>query len=469
MKQLKLYNSLTRKIEPFKPLNPPKVGIYTCGPTVYDYAHIGHARTYVFADLLRKVLLYSGYKVKQVMNITDVGHLTEADISDDGQDKIEMAAKKEKKTVWDIAQFYTDDFFKMIDDLNILRPSIVCKATDHIKEQIDLIKRVEKNGFAYVIDRGVCFDTSKFVGYADFARLDLEGMKKGMRIEFDPQKKNPTDFWLWRFSDPKEKRQMEWDSPWGKGFPGWHIECSAMGMKYLGERFDIHTGGIDHIPVHHTNEVAQNQAAVGHKVVNFWLHGEFLLIEGEKMAKSLKNFYRVEDIKKKGFDPLALRYLFLTAHYRSRMNFTWKGLEAAQEAYEKLIGYIKKWNKEKSTALSAKAQAFDKRFREHLFNDLQVPKALAVLWQMVKDKQTSDAEKYKLLIKWDEVLGLDLLKVAKVAQVVKVGKEIEELLEEREKLRKEKKWREADELRKKIEAKGFKIEDTKKGSVVKRK
>lgn len=471
---MKLYNTLTRKVEELKPIKEGQIGIYSCGPTVYLYAHIGHARTYVFADLLKRVLSYSGFKVKHVMNITDVGHLTEADISDEGEDKIEMAAKKEKKTVWDIAKYYTDDFFKMTDDLNILRPLIVCKATDHIKEQIDLIKRIEKNGYIYKIDRGVCFDTSKFPDYADFARLDLKGMKKGARIEFDPQKRNPTDFWLWRLSDSEEQRQMEWDSPWGKGFPGWHIECSAMSMKYLGERFDIHTGGVDHIPVHHTNEIAQNWAATEHKVVNYWLHGEFLEVEGRKMSKSLNNFYRVEDIKKKGFDPLALRYLFLNTHYHQKLNFTWEALEGAQVAlnrlYEIFSGLESRGRESLSEQKLEKIVRFQKQFVEALNNDLNLPQATAVVWEMVKSN-IPGYDKRDLLLEWDQVLGLRLAEVGsgkwEAGREVKVGSEIMDLVKEREKLRKEGKWEEADKVRKQIEKKGFSIEDTKNGPEVK--
>jgi len=472
---IKLYNTLTRKVEEFKPINPPTVGMYSCGPTVYNYAHLGHARTYVFADILKRVLTYFGFEVKHVMNITDVGHLTEADISDEGQDKIEMAAKKEKKTVWDIAKFYTDDFFKMIDDLNIIRPLVVCKATEHIGEMIELIKKIEKNGFTYIIDRGVCFDTSKFPAYPDFARLNLEKMKKGARVEFDPQKKNPTDFWLWRFSNPEEKRQMEWDSPWAprqargkvKGFPGWHIECSAMSMKYLGERFDIHTGGIDHIPVHHTNEIAQNWAATGHQVVNYWIHGEFLEVEGQKMSKSLGNFYRVEDLKNKGYNPVALRYLFLNTHYRTKLNFTWNSLKAAQKTLDKLYEIFEglKQSPEREVLSGQKLEKIDKfqeDFREALANDLNLPQAVAIVWKMLKSNIPS-YDKKELLLDWDQVLGLGFTEARSKKQEVRISEEVKKLVSEREKLRKQGNWQEADEIRKKINKLGYIIEDTDKG------
>ncbi len=461
---IKLYNTLIRKKEEFKPIKEGEVGMYSCGPTVYDYAHIGHARTYTFVDLLKRTFLYHGFKVNHVMNITDVGHLTEADTSDEGEDKIEKAAKKEKKTAWEVAEFYAQDFFKMLEDLNILPPSVVCKATEHISEQIALIKRIEKNGFTYIIDRGVCFDTSKFPAYADFARLDLEGMKKGARIEFDSQKKNLTDFWLWRFSDPKEKRQMEWDSPWGRGFPGWHIECSAMSMKYLGERFDIHTGGVDHIPVHHTNEIAQNWAATGHKVVNFWIHGEFLEIEGQKMSKNLKNFYRVEDIKKRGFNPLALRYLFLTTHYRTKLNFTWESLMGAQRAYDRLSGLFKDWQvgggrKVITDSDIQKIAKFREDFTNQIADDLNFPGALAVLWQMVKSDLPA-LEKRDLLLDFNQVLGL---KISWQTDVIEIPSRIKELVEIREKLRQQQKWIEADKIRKEIEELGWRVEDTSSG------
>ncbi|MFZ5366198.1 MAG: cysteine--tRNA ligase [Patescibacteria group bacterium] len=469
---MRIYNTLTRKIEEFRPINLPNVGMYTCGMTVYDYAHIGHARTYVFADILRRVLTFNGFEVKQVENVTDVGHLTEADISDEGEDKVEKAAREERKSAWEIAKFYMDDFYQMTDKLNILRPTVICRATDHIKEQIEMIKKLEKKGFTYRIDRGVCFDTSKFPTYADFARLDLKGIKVGARVERDPQKKNPTDFWLWKFSEPGIKRQMEWDSPWGRGFPGWHIECSAMSIKYLGEHFDIHTGGVDHIPVHHTNEIAQNEALYKHKVVNYWCHGEHLIIEGQKMSKSLKNFIRVVDLERKGFDPPALRYLFLTTHYRSKMNFTWKGLEAGQTAYRKLVEMIKEWQRGDREVVSQedvlKIDSFRKKFQEKINDDLNIPEALAVVWEVAKSNIPSP-DKLDLVLDFDKVLGLKLEEVSKVTKVSKVPKEIKELIEKRELLRKQEKWDEADRTRKEIEKSGFIIEDTPEGPKVKKK
>src|SRR3990172_12864551 len=330
MAAIYLFNSLARKKEEFIPISPPDVGIYACGPTVYNFSHIGHMRRYVGDDILRNTLKLKSYNVKYVMNITDVGHLTsDADI---GEDKIEKAAQKSGKSVWDIAKFYEDHFFSSAKALNIARPDIVCKATEHIKEQVEMIGEIEKNGFTYKTEDGIYFDTSKL---SDYGRLSggKEGIRPGARVDTGG-KKNPTDFALWKFSPQDSKRQMEWESPWGMGFPGWHIECSAMSRKYLGEIFDIHTGGVDHIPIHHTNEIAQSEGATGKMPAKFWIHHEFLQIDGGKMAKSLGNAYTLHDVIKKGFDPISLRYLFLTAHYRDPLNFTWDSLGAAQTSLE---------------------------------------------------------------------------------------------------------------------------------------
>ena len=333
---IKLYNTLTRKIEGFRPIKPGFVGMYACGPTVYDHTHVGHMRTYVNTDLLRRMLEDNGFEVKQVENITDVGHLLgDRDL---GEDKLEIGAEREGKSAWQIAKIYEKEFFTTMEALNVKKPTIVCRATEHIKEMIDLIKLMEKKDFTYKTSDGIYFDTSKIKDYSKLSGMPLEKLKEGARVEPNPEKKNPTDFALWKFSPQTgPKRQMEWDSPWGVGFPGWHIECSAMGMKYLGEQFDIHTGGEDHIPIHHTNERAQNLAVTGHEVVKFWFHNAFLLVDGGKMSKSKKNFYWLKDIEERKFEPLSLRYLFLTTHYRSKMNFTWESLKAAQVAYKKLV------------------------------------------------------------------------------------------------------------------------------------
>lgn len=459
---MRLYNYLARKVEEFVPIDPPNVGLYTCGPTVYDFTHIGHARTYVFADILKRTLEFNGYKVKHVVNITDVGHLTSD--SDTGEDKMEAGAAREKKSVWEVAQFYTDDFFKMLEELNIEKPDIFCKATDHIDEMIKLIESLQEKGFTYKITDGIYFDSSKFPDYGrltgnTFTKLQ-EGLKAGARVEVVVGKKHPTDFALWKFSPSGAKRQMEWDSPWGKGFPGWHIECSAMSMKYLGNHFDIHTGGVDHVPIHHTNEIAQSEAATGKKFVNFWVEGEHLAVDGEKMSKSLGNFIRVADIAGKGYDPLALRYLFLTAHYRSKLNFTWDSLKASQNALDNLQKTVVDWDE----PYIGCAQ-YEQDFFAALGDDLDTPEALAVLWKMTKDDTQPTASRHKTLLLMDEVLGLGLGEVKKVG----LTGEQKELLNKREKLRSEGKWDEADEMRKLLEEEGILVEDTPQGPKTRRK
>ncbi len=475
---LRLYNTLTKKIEEFKPLHPPVVTYYSCGPTVYDFAHIGHARTYVFADILQRVLEFDGFKVKRVMNITDVGHLTSD--SDTGEDKMEVALRRSKKqSVWEIAKFYADDFFAMIDKLNIKKPEVVCKATDHIKEMIDLILILEKKGYTYRITDGIYFNTAKFPTYGRLTGQNFDTLQKslkaGARIEVVSGKKHPTDFALWKFSPKGVKRQMEWESPWGLGFPGWHIECSAMSMKYLGETIDIHTGGIDHIPIHHTNEIAQSEAATGKEFVRFWLHAAHLLVEEEKMSKSLGNYYRLKDVEEKVFNPLALRYLFLTASYRKEMNFTWRALTAAANAldnlYEQVADLERQIKEGKRTVLSeeklSKIDAFKEKFQAAIDDDLNMPEALVIVWETVKSNIPSE-DKYDLLLLFDEVLGLGLKESKIRNQGSEIPEEILELINKREVLRREKKWEEADRIRKKIEKEGYQIEDTPAGSKVKK-
>ncbi len=462
---LRLYNSLTRKIEEFKPIKAGEVGYYSCGPTVYDYAHIGHARTYIFADILQRVLEMDGYKVKRVMNITDVGHLTSD--SDTGEDKMEKGAKKEGRSVWAIAKFYTDDFFRMTEKLNIKKPEYVTRATDYIKEMIDLVKQLEEKGFTYKIADGIYFDTAKFPAYGILTGMTFvvlqKALKAGARVELVSGKKNVTDFALWKLTPPGVKRQMEWSSPWGRGFPGWHIECSAMSMKILGDSFDIHTGGIDHIPIHHTNEIAQSEAASGKKFVNYWLHGQHLLVEGEKMSKSLGNFYRLKDIVDKGYGPLSLRYLFLTANYRSSMNFTWKALSAAQTALKNLYIQAAQLNEQSGQELESReisgeeAGRLKSKFIEAVNDDLNMPKALAIVWDTLKS-DVRKSEKYGLLLDFDNVLGLGL--GSAVVEEVEIPREIQELVEKRAKFREEKKFAESDKLRKEIENRGYTVEDT---------
>lgn len=457
--KIKLFNTLGRKKEVFKPIKKGEVKLYACGPTVYDYAHIGHFRAYVFVDVLRRVLEYNGYKVRHVMNITDVGHLTSD--ADTGEDKIEKGAKREGKTVWEIAEFYTKDFFDAMKKLNVKKPNIICKATDHIKEQIELIKRLEEKGYTYKTSVGLIYDTSKFKKYADFAKLKLEKQKAGARVEVDPEKKNPWDFALWITNQPTHI--MQWDSPWGRGFPGWHIECSAMSMKYLGETFDIHTGGVDHIPVHHTNEIAQSEAATGKKFVRYWLHNEFVLVEGQKMSKSLENIFTMKDIIRNRFDPLSLRYLFLTSHYRSQINFTWDSLTAAQNTLFTLRAqmlFLRKPDRKKSNP--KKIKKYREKFLGYINDDLNIPYAISLMWDLIrKEKEINNRDKLKLILDFDKVFGLRLKEVKKKRKIL--SKEARELIEEREKARKRNDWKKADEIRERLRSMGIILEDTKEG------
>ena len=455
---LKLYNTLTRKKEVFKPLKNKKVGFYTCGPTVYDYDHLGHAWNYTQADFLRRVLEYNDYKVKQVMNVTDVGHLTSD--SDTGEDKMEKSAREKKKSVWEIAEFFTKIYFKNRKKLNLLKPQIVCKATDHIKEMIELVKTLVKKGYGYKIDDGIYFDVQKFPNYGKLSGNTLENLKAGARIEVNPQKKHPADFALWKFTPSRARRQMEWDSPWGRGFPGWHIECSAMSMKYLGKTFDLHTGGEDNIFPHHESEIAQSESATGKKFVRYWFHSRFLKVEGQKMSKSLKNFFTLADIEKQGFSVLALRYLFLTSHYRSSINFTWKGLESAQIALNKLHEVV--------ASLKSETGKIDKKYQRKFLNlindDLNMPEVISLVWQLIKDKKVKSADKKKTLLDFDRVLGLELEKIKKIS----IPPELLSLAKQREKYRRKELWQKADEIRKEIEKLGYQIEDTKEGPKIKK-
>ena len=489
---LKLYNSLTRQIEDFKPLNSEIVGMYTCGPTVYNFASIGNFRTYFMADLLVRTLLYDGYDVKYIMNITDVGHLTgdNAGDADFGEDRIEKAALRENKTAWEVAQFYTEQFLEDFEALNLTSPEKFARATDHIHEQIALVKRLEEKGYTYQISDGIYFDTSKFPEYGQLSNLDE--IKEGARVEINPEKRNARDFALWKFSYPdgvsmeeyeKElrdsgeekpilRRQMEWESPWGIGFPGWHIECSAMSMKYLGESFDIHTGGIDLKSTHHPNEIAQAEAATGKKFVNYWLHGAFILVQGQKMSKSLKNVYRLYDLEKQGFEPLALRYLYLQAHYRQEMNFTFPALEAAQNALNhlrkeclKLASLSRSDLEQTKKGESSGEGSFEDKFAEAINNDLGLPEALSLTWDLLN----SDAEsldKFVSLLHFDEVLGLHLEEyVQENRQEVEftIPREVKSLIEVREQLRGEKKFAQADQVRNQINNLGFDLEDSENG------
>ena len=469
-----LFNSLTRKKEEFVPINDNLVGMYTCGPTVYGYATIGNFRTYTSADILLRVLEYGGYKVKYIMNITDVGHLTGDNLgdADTGEDRLEITAKKERKTAWDVAKYYTKAFLVDFEKLNLVKPEMFVKATDHIQEQIDLVKRLEENGFTYQISDGIYFDTQKFEEetgkkYGELSTLDQ--IKEGARVEVNPEKKNPRDFALWKFSPKGEKRDMEWESPWGVvGFPGWHIECSAMSMKYLGETFDIHVGGEDLRSTHHPNEIAQSEGATGKKFVNTWIHGAFLKVDGGRMGKSLGNVYSISDLEEKGFSALDLRHFYLSGKYNEPLNFTWESLNASKTALQKLRNLIQSLrNETERTALSQeKAQQIERyrnEFLEAVGDDLNTPQALAVLWKMMKSSIPSQ-DKYDLALSFDEVLGL---KLNTLPEKKEIPLEIKKLIKDRERLRSKGKFEEADEIRKKIYNLGFRVEDTEKGSKLK--
>ncbi len=458
---LKIYNTLTRKKEKFKPIKDKQVGLYTCGPTVYWFSHIGNLRTYIFEDILKKVLKYDGYKVKHVMNITDVGHLTSD--ADTGEDKMEKGAKREGKTAWQIAKFYTDFFKKDIKNLNIKSPTLWTKATDYIKEQVDLIKKLEKKGFTYKTQDGIYFNTSKIKDYGKLSGAKKRKLKAGARVKMIAGKKSPTDFALWKFTQKGIKRQMEWDSPWGKGFPGWHTECVVMSAKHLGVPFDIHCGGIDHIPIHHTNEIAQAEAVFNKNLAKYWLHGEFLTLKGGKMAKSEGNIITVESLIKKGFNPLSYRYLCLSGHYRSKISFSWEALKSAQNALDNLYEKIRELKLFKSKK-NVSQRNYRKKFSEYINDDLNTPKAIALMWEVIKSKELSDEEKYKTIIDFDKVLGLGLSKVKKS----EIPQEVKKLVKEREKYRKEKNWQKSDELREKIKSLGFTVEDTSEGSKIKK-
>jgi cysteinyl-tRNA synthetase len=460
-----LFNTMGRKKQTFKPLKPGLVRMYTCGPTVYDYAHLGHFRAYVFVDVLKRMLKFNGLRVKQVMNITDVGHLTSD--ADTGEDKIEKKAREEKKSAWKIAEFYTKDFFNAMHKLNVQNAEKIPKATDHIKEMIEFVKKIEANSYTYRTSDGIYFDTSKLSSYGRLAGLDkkkIEELRPGARIRFSKEKKNVTDFALWKFSPKDKKRQMEWESPWGMGFPGWHLECSVMGMKYLGEKFDIHTGGIDHIAVHHTNEIAQSEAVTGKNPANFWLHNNFVMVNGEKMSKSKHNFYTMKDIEDKGFGPLALRYLFLTAHYRSKINFTWKSLKASEQALSTLRGHMLKLRKkDKVKTKKSKMEAYRKEFLKAINDDLNTAEALEIMWRLIrKEKDISNADKRRLVLEFDRVFGLRLKDVK--TEKVRVPAVAKKLIEKREDARKKKDFEKADRIRKQLEKEfGIILEDTPRG------
>lgn len=458
-----VYNTLTNKKEELKTVNEGEVRMYSCGPTVYSFAHIGNLRTYVFMDLLRRTLTLNGYKLLGVMNITDVGHLTSD--ADEGEDKMEKAAKQQKKSPLEIAAYYTSVFEKDVKALNITLPEIVPKATDHIEEMIDFVKGLEEKGFAYETDDGIYFDIVKYGKYGVLSKLDLDEQLAGARVEVNDQKKHPADFAVWKKA-PKEHLQ-QWESPWGMGYPGWHIECSAMGRKYLGDTFDIHTGGVDHIPVHHENEIAQSNALLGHPAVNYWMHGEFMMVDNGKMSKSLGNTYTVEDLKKNSIMPLTFRYFCLNAHYRNKINFTWDAIKASQKAYIRLLEAVAQ-NKNASCDPEAKemCQKAYEQFLEAVNDDLNVPKALGILWNLLRSGKCAK-EIFDTAVEMDAVFGLDLEKgYVPMESESDIPKELIEKLEMRAQARKEKNWALSDKLRDEINQAGYDIKDSPVGSTL---
>ena len=459
---LNLYNTLTRKKEEFVPADPPHVGMYTCGPTVYNFAHIGNLRTYIFEDVLKRVLAYNGFQVFHVMNITDVGHLTGD--RDMGEDKMEKGAQREGKTAWDIAEFYTQAFKKDMARLNLKTPDIWCKATDTIGEQIQLIKTLEEKGFTYSTNDGIYFDTSRLPDYGKLSRQNRDALVEGARVEKNVDKKNATDFALWKFTPRGVKRQMEWDSPWGRGFPGWHIECSAMSMMYLKDRLDIHCGGTDHIDVHHTNEIAQSEAATGKPFFKFWMHGAFLIIAGgKKMAKSEDNFLTLENaFIKKGISPLAYRFAAFQTHYRKPMEYGEDTITAAVNGLAHLVNLARELPEKPDPVQSEAAIELRTRFLAAINDDLNMPRAMAVVFDLFKSA-ISPGEKKALVLDFDQILGLDLEKQGKDESL---PQKVLEMAAARDKARQEKNWAESDRLRDALLEMGYTVRDTKEGTQV---
>jgi cysteinyl-tRNA synthetase len=460
--KIQLYNSLERKKSEFSPIQPGKVGLYTCGPTVYNFAHIGNLRTYIFEDILKRVLRYNDFQVKHVMNITDVGHLTGD--RDMGEDKMEKGARREGRTAWEIAEFYTRAFESDIALLNIIEPDIWVKATDTISDQIELIKILEAKGYTYRTGDGIYFDTARFKDYTRLSHQNIESLREGARVEKNPEKRNATDFALWKFSPEGVRRQMEWDSPWGTGFPGWHIECSAMSMKYLGEQLDIHCGGTDHIDVHHTNEIAQSEAATGRKFFNCWMHGAFLIIAGgKKMAKSEGNFLTLQNaFVKKGINPLVYRFAAFQTHYRKPMEYSEESIQAARNGLQHLQNQVRQAVQNSTGQKGALKGEFRTKFLEAINDDLNMPRAMAVVQEMLKSSMGDD-DKHATILDYDRVLGLSLDQVDKPEEL---PQEIKNLVAERQAARDAKDWAASDRLRDTIQDLGYLVQDAKGGMQV---
>ena len=476
MKEVLLYNTEKREKVPFAPAKET-VGMYCCGPTVYNYPHIGNMRTYVFEDVLKRVLKLAGYKVKHVVNITDVGHLTSD--GDTGDDKMEKGAEREGKTVWEIAQHYTDAFMSNVHDLNILDADIWPKATDHIEEMIALVQELIDKGYTYTTSDGIYFDTTKFPQYGDFARLDLDNLQGGSRVELG-EKKHKTDFALWKFSPKDKQRAMEWDSPWGKGFPGWHIECSAMSIKYLGQPLEIHCGGIDHVPIHHTNEIAQVEAATGKKYCNTWIHGEFLVMDNGKMSKSKGGFVTVDTLKELKIDPLAFRMYCFSSHYRKQLTFSIDNVKATEISLKKLRALAQKECAEIASNDIAAVEQVLEEFYNAVFNDMNMPQAMGWLWTMLKDPTIDSKVKKSAVDVAETVLALDLFREEEKEEVVingvtfinSVGRdkseleEIAQLINDRVEARKNKDWDLADTIRDELSNKSVTISDSAEGITI---
>jgi len=457
---LRLYDNYTRGLREFAPLGPGNsVGLYTCGPTVYDYQHIGNYRTFLFEDLLKRVLQWNGHRVRHVMNITDVGHLTSD--ADTGEDKMEKGARRTGRSAWDIAALYTEAFLEDLRRLNILPPDVLPRATDHSPQQIAFIADLERDGYTYRTADGIYFDTSRQADYGYLARLDKSGLEAGKRVDLG-DKRSATDFALWKFSPAGSTRQMEWDSPWGKGFPGWHIECSAMAQQYLGDYFDIHCGGEDHIPVHHTNEIAQTEARVGTRLANFWMHGYFLLANDAKMAKSAGEFLRVGALIERGYDPLAFRFLCLTGHYRTQLNFTWDALDAAATGLARMrTGF----HALRDDAAAYPDDALVARFGAQINDDLNAPRALALAWEALRG-ELPDPVKRATLARFDDVFGLGLAQWQPAEQAI--PPDVSALAEARASARRNRDWAEADRLRAQLHSAGWEMEDGPDGYSLKR-
>ena len=467
--KLTFYNTLTRKKEEFHSIDEKRVRMYSCGPTVYSYAHIGNFRTYIFMDTLRRVLKYNGYELKHVMNVTDVGHL-ESD-ADEGEDKMEKAARKEKKDPYEIANFYTKIFLKDMEKLNIDKPEIITKATENISQMIDYVKEIIKNGYAYETSKGIYFDISKLDKYPVLSNRKLDDQIAGARVDVDPEKKNPYDFALW--IKAPENHIMKWESPWGLSYPGWHLECSTMGRRFLGEEFDIHTGGVDHIPTHHENEIAQSKGATGKIPAHVWMHCEYLQVDGGKMSKSLGNTYTISQLQEKGISPLAFKLFCFTAHYRNKLNFTFEGAYGAQKALERLYdSYVKNVNGADDVEEDV-IKEYEEKFLSYINDDMNMPGAMSVVWDIARNTKKS-AKFANLLLKFDEVLGLDMKNAEKYLVKFKqndseeLPAEIKKLVEERKNARAEKNWAKSDEIRDKIISLGYSIKDTKDGIIVKK-